>query len=120
VEAADPDHGPPLAALERVLAAGRRELARNSAIAQAGAEQLGPAALARTHHPIQRLGRLVERGRADGSFRTDLPTAWLLTSALALVHAAAQEVRAGRIDEPNALHVLTVTVRGLFIGPGSR
>lgn len=53
LEAADPDHGPPLAALERVLVAGWRELARNRAIAQAGAEQLSPAALARAHHPIQ-------------------------------------------------------------------
>jgi TetR/AcrR family transcriptional regulator, mexCD-oprJ operon repressor len=121
LEAADPDHGPPLAALERVLVAGWRELARNSAIAQAAAEQLSPAALARAHHPIgHRLGRLVERGRADGSFRADLPAAWLLTSALALIHAGAQEVRAGRIDEPDALHVLSVTVRDLFIGPGHR
>lgn len=121
LEAADPDHGPPLEALERVLVAGWRELARNTAIAQASAEQLSPAALARAHHPIhQRLGRLVERGRADGSFRTDLPAAWLLTSALALIHASAQAVRAGRIDEPDALHVLTVTVRDLFIGPGHR
>jgi AcrR family transcriptional regulator len=121
LEAADPDHGPPLAALERVLAAGWRELARNSAIAQAAAEQLSPAALARAHHPIgQRLARLVERGRADGSFRADLPAAWLLTSALALAHAGAQDVRAGRIDEPDALHVLSVTVRDLFTGPKPR
>jgi TetR/AcrR family transcriptional regulator, mexCD-oprJ operon repressor len=88
-------------------------------MAQAAAEQLGPAALARAHHSIQqRLGRLVERGRADGCFRADLPAAWLLTSALALAHAGAQEVRAGRIDEPDALHLLTVTVRDLFTGPG--
>jgi TetR/AcrR family transcriptional repressor of mexCD-oprJ operon len=121
LEAADPDHGPPLAALERVVAAGWRELAHNTAIAQASAEQLSPAALARVHHPIgQRLGRLVERGRADGSFRTDLPATWLLTSALALAHAGAQEVRAGRIDETTALHLLTVTVRDLFTGPGHR
>jgi TetR/AcrR family transcriptional regulator, mexCD-oprJ operon repressor len=119
LEAGDPDRGAPLEALDRVLAAGWRELARNSAIARAGAEQLSPAALARAHNPIQqRLRRLVERGRADGSFRADLPAAWLLTSALALAHACAQEVRAGRIDEPDALHLLTVTVRDLFTGPG--
>jgi TetR/AcrR family transcriptional regulator, mexCD-oprJ operon repressor len=121
LEAADPDHGPPLEALERVLVAGWRELARNRAIAQAGAAQLGPAVLARAHHPIHHwLGTLVERGRADSSFRTDLPTAWLLTSALALVHAGAQEVHAGRIDEPTALHLLTATIRDLFTGPGPR
>lgn len=121
LEAAEPDRGAPLAALDRVLAVGWRELARSSAMAQAAAEQLSPAALARAHHAIHhRLGELVERGRADGSFRADLPTAWLMTSALALIHAYAQEVRAGRIDEPNALHVLTVTVRDLFTGPGHR
>jgi TetR/AcrR family transcriptional repressor of mexCD-oprJ operon len=121
LEEADPDHGPPLEALERVLVAGWRELARNSAMAQASGEQLSPAALARAHDPIHaRLGRLVERGRADGSFRTDLPAAWLLTSALALAHACAQEVRAGRIGEPDALQVLTVTIRDLFTGPGHR
>jgi AcrR family transcriptional regulator len=121
LEAADPDHGPALEALERVLVAGWRELARNRAIAQAAAEQLRPAALARAHHPIhQRLGKLVARGQADGSFRADLPAAWLLTSALALIHAGAQEVRTGRIDEPNALHLLTVTIRDLFTGPGHR
>jgi TetR/AcrR family transcriptional repressor of mexCD-oprJ operon len=121
LEAADPDHGPPLEALERVLVAGWRELARNRAIAQAGAAQLGPAALARAHHPIHHwLGTLVERGRADGSFRADLPAAWLLTSALALVHAGAQEVHAGRLDEPTALHLLTATIRDLFTGPAPR
>jgi TetR/AcrR family transcriptional repressor of mexCD-oprJ operon len=121
LEAADPDHGAPLAALERVLAVGWRELARNRAIAQAGAEQLSPAALARAHDPIlQRLGRLVERGRADGSFRVDLPAAWLTTSALALIHACGQEVRAGRIGEPDALQVLTVTIRDLFTGQDHR
>jgi AcrR family transcriptional regulator len=121
LEAADSDHGPPLAALERMFAVGWRELARNSAIAQAAAEQLSPAALARAHHAIhQRLGKLVERGRVDGSFRVDLPAAWLTTSALALIHAGAEDVRAGRVDEPDALHLLTVTVRDLFIGPGHR
>jgi TetR/AcrR family transcriptional regulator, mexCD-oprJ operon repressor len=121
LEEADPDHGPPLEALERVVAVGWRELARNRAMAQASGEQLSPVALARAHHPIHsRLGRLVERGRADGSFRTDLPAAWLPTGALALAHACAQEVRAGRLDEADAVHLLTVTIRDLFTGPGHR
>jgi hypothetical protein len=66
-------------------------------MAQAAAEQLSPAALARAHHAFHhRLGGLVERGRADGSFRADLPAPWLVTGALALIYACAQEVRAGR------------------------
>ncbi len=78
LEAAQPGTGPPLEALERLLTAGWRELARNSAMAQAAAEQLSHATLARTHEPAHRsLAELVERGRADGVFRTDVPPGWL-------------------------------------------
>jgi hypothetical protein len=38
--------------------------------------------------------------------------------SIALIHACAEEVRAGRIDEQGAVRVLTVTVRDLFTGAG--
>ena len=117
LEAAEPEAGPPVQALERMLAAAWRHLARYSAMAQAVAEQLDPEAVARTHQAAHRaIGALLERGRADGSFRTDLPAAWLVTCCITLIHACAQEVRAGRIGESDAVGVLTVTVRGLFTG----
>jgi len=62
------------------------------------------------------VGALLERGRADGSFRTDLPAAWLVTACIALIHACAQEVRAGQIGERDAARILTATVRDLFTG----
>jgi hypothetical protein len=43
---------------------------------------------------------------------------WLIASSIALIHACAEEVRAGRIDERDAVRVLTVTVRDLFTGTG--
>jgi hypothetical protein len=55
----------------------------------------------------------VDRGQADGSFRTDLPAGWLVTSCFALIHACADEVRAGRIEPESALDVLTATIRDL-------
>ncbi len=71
-----------------------RELDRNSAIA--GAVQLSPEGLRSTHDVARRrVHDLVERGRADGSFRTDLTSQWLVTSFFALMHAAGDEVRAG-------------------------
>jgi hypothetical protein len=63
--------------------------------------------------------RLVERGRREGAFRTDLPTGWLITSSLALIHAAAEEVRSGELDAQAALDVLAATVIELFVGPPS-
>ena len=117
LEAADPGDGPPVQALERMLAAAWRHLARYGAMAQAVAEQMSPEAVSRTHQAAHRtIGALLERGRADGSFRTDLPAAWLVTSAIALIHACAEEVRIGRIVEHDAVRVLTVTVRDLFTG----
>jgi AcrR family transcriptional regulator len=117
LEATDPTTGPPVQALERMLAAAWQHLARYSAMAQAVAEQLSPAAVTRTHQAAHRtVGALLERGQADGSFRTDLPAAWLVTACIALIHACAQEVRIGRIDERDAAQILTATVRDLFTG----
>jgi TetR/AcrR family transcriptional repressor of mexCD-oprJ operon len=115
LEAADPASGPPVQALERMIAAAWQHLAHYSAMAQAVAEQLSPEAVTRTHQAAhQAVGALLERGRADGSFRTDLPVGWLVTACIALIHACAQEVRAGRIDEHDAARILTTTVRDLF------
>jgi len=119
LHAASPDEGPPVQALERMLAVAWRHLARYAAMAQAVAEQLSPEAVTRTHQAAhQTLGALVERGRADGSFRTDLPPRWLVTACITLIHACVEEVRAGRIDAGEAVGVLTATVRDLFTGPG--
>jgi TetR/AcrR family transcriptional regulator, mexCD-oprJ operon repressor len=117
LEATHPDDGPPVQALERMLTAAWQHLARYGAMAQAVGEQLSSQAVTRTHQAAHRtVGGLLERGQADGSFRTDLPAAWLVTACIALIHACAQEVRAGRIGERDAARILTATVRDLFTG----
>ena len=117
LEATHPDDGPPVQALERMLTAAWQHLARYGAMAQAVAEQLSPQAVTRTHQAVHRtVGALLERGQADGSFRTDLPAAWLVTACIALIHACAQEVRADRIGVRDAARILTATVRDLFTG----
>jgi len=117
LEATHPDDGPPVQALERMLTAAWQHLARYGSMAQAVAEQLSSQAVTRTHQAVHRtVGALLERGQADGSFRTDLPAAWLVTACIALIHACAQEVRAGRIRERDAARILTATVRDLFTG----
>jgi TetR/AcrR family transcriptional regulator, mexCD-oprJ operon repressor len=117
LRAVNPDEGPPVQALERMLAATWQHLARYSAMAQAVAEQLSPDAVTRTHQAAhQAIDALLERGRADGSFRTDVPAGWLVTAAIAIIHACATEVRAGRIGERDAPRILTVTITDLFTG----
>lgn len=116
LEAAEPQRGAAVEALDRLIAAAWRELDRNRAIAQATADHLIPAEVMKTHdaalHPVR---KLVQRGRRDGAFRKDLSTDWLVTSFFALLHACGDEVRAGRMDATKAPDVLATTVRTLFV-----
>ena len=119
LESASPGDGPPAEALDRVLAGAWQHLARYGAMAQAVAELLTPDAVARTHQAAhQAIGTLLARGQADGSFRTDLPANWLVTACITLIHACADGVRAGQIDERDAARILRTSVRDLFIGTG--
>jgi TetR/AcrR family transcriptional regulator, mexCD-oprJ operon repressor len=119
LEAAGPERGPPVDALERVITAAWGELDRNRVVAQASAARLSPAALTRAHEAAHRpVRKLVERGREDGVFRTDLPADWLVTSSFALIHACGDEVRAGRMDAASAPGILAATVRDVFVGSG--
>jgi TetR/AcrR family transcriptional regulator, mexCD-oprJ operon repressor len=116
LEAAEPQRGPAIEALDRLIAAAWRELDRNRAIAQAAAEHLIPADVMKTHdaalHPVR---KLVQRGRRAGAFRKDLSTDWLVTSFFALLHACGDEVRAGRMDATKAPDILATTVRAVFV-----
>jgi len=117
IEAADLTTGPPLAALDRLLYAGWRILARNGAMAAAASANLSSEAMRRSHHAVRhQFGELIERGRADGAFRTDVPVTWLVSSTFALIHTCAEEVRAGRLDPDIAEPTLATTIRGLLTG----
>jgi TetR/AcrR family transcriptional regulator, mexCD-oprJ operon repressor len=121
LDAVEPERGPALEALERVIEVGWRDLDRNNAVAQAAGEQLTPEALRRTHHAAhRRLRRLVDRGRRSGDFRTDVPAEWLVSVFHALIHAAGDDVRAGRIRAGAALDALRLTVHDVFGGRRGR
>ena len=117
LQSVHPDDGPPVEALDRMIAAAWQHLARYQAMAAAVAELLSPEAVTRTHQAAHHtIGALLQRGQADGSFRTDLPAGWLVTASIALVHACSDGVRAGHIDERDAVRILTTSVRDLFTG----
>jgi TetR/AcrR family transcriptional regulator, mexCD-oprJ operon repressor len=116
LDAVEPERGPPLEALGRVLQVGWRDLDRNDAIAQAAGELLTPEALRRTHRAAhRRLRKLVDRGRRSGDFRTDVPAEWLVTAFHALIHAAGDEVRAERMRAGPALEALRTTLHDVFV-----
>jgi TetR/AcrR family transcriptional regulator, mexCD-oprJ operon repressor len=114
---AEPQAGPALDALARLVTVGWRELGRHAGMAEAAAARLSPDAMARSHRAARLpIAELVARGRSDGSFRTDVPESWLVTCCLALFHSCGDEVRAGRLDPAFAERVLTTTITDLFTG----
>jgi TetR/AcrR family transcriptional regulator, mexCD-oprJ operon repressor len=116
-----PEDGPPVEALDRMLAAAWQHLAGYGAMAAAVAELLSPEAVTRSHQAAhQTIAALLERGQAEGSFRSDLPTGWLVTACIALMHACSDQVRAGQIDERDAVRIITASVRDLFTGTRPR
>ena len=107
--------GSAMEALERAIAASWAELSRNTAIAEAAAAQLSPEALRRTHESgYAHVRRMFEAGAEAGEFRSDVPVEWLVSVCYALLHAAGDDVRAGRLDGATALHALTTTMRAAF------
>lgn len=114
---ARPAEGPPAEALERLLVSGWREMGRHAPVAEAASAMLSADAMTRSHQAAYReVADLVDRGRRDGSFRADLPADWLVTCCFTLIHACADEVRAGRMDPADAERALVTTIRDLFTG----
>jgi AcrR family transcriptional regulator len=116
---AEPERGEPADALARVVSATWRKLGRYHALVAINTGAQAPEELRHRHGPV--LGRLlplVERGQAEGVFRTDVPAGWHLSMLLALVHAASAELRAGRVPTDQAEAALMATVLGAVAGPG--
>jgi TetR/AcrR family transcriptional regulator, mexCD-oprJ operon repressor len=115
IDTAQLDRGPADEALKRLISSSWQQLATHDQVAHAAANELSADAMRAAHHTARdAIGRLVERGRREGPFRTDVPTSWLITATLALIHAAAEEVRLGQLDPGTALSTLTLTVTELF------
>lgn len=116
-ERIDIRRGPADEVLHRVLEAGWQEISRSSGIAEAASAELDAAAMKRSHDTGQRLIRqLVDRGRKERAFRTDVPARWLVTTFFALVHAAHDDVAAGRLRSKAALDALLRTIPDVFRG----
>ena len=116
IDAAAPEEGPPGEALARLVTAWWSEVSAHARVLEAlGAAYPSAVAIHELHAPIlERVGRLVRRGRRAGAFDRDVDAGWLVASFLGLMHTAADEVAAGRIGEAAAGDALARTVPRLF------
>jgi AcrR family transcriptional regulator len=117
MEAASPEKGSPVRALRRVITASWEQLARHQEIARAVGADISAHALHASHHDVRvTLEGLLRRGRSEGVFRADLPDDWLVTSTLALIHAASGLTQSGQMDHRRSLRLLVNTVEELWVG----
>jgi AcrR family transcriptional regulator len=116
IDAVEPEHGPPLEALARLVPAWWSSVQRHARVLEALAPSFtGSDQLHDFHAPIlERIERLVRRGRRAGDFDRDLPVAWLVAAFLGLMHATADEVAAGRVTVSAAGRSLERSVPRLF------
>ncbi len=63
---------------------------------------------------------LIGRGQRTGTFRTDLPKQWLITTSFSLMHAAAEDAAAGRVKADDAAGLITATLLAAFTPPAER
>jgi TetR/AcrR family transcriptional repressor of mexCD-oprJ operon len=120
IDESDPGSGPAAEALQRVVAASWRQVARHAGLVDTVSRVLGARA-ADLHAPVRdRLQTLLQRGRSEGSFRADVPESWLLTAYFALVHAAGREVAAGAMQPAEAEQALSRTLLAALSPPPPR
>jgi TetR/AcrR family transcriptional repressor of mexCD-oprJ operon len=105
------DHGPASDALSRLIRSSWRVVDHHRSLLAAAQRDLPPARIRRHHdQAMARVERLIARGQDEGDFRTDLPRPWLVATFYSLMHGAAEEVDAGRLDPAQAPGVLAATI----------
>jgi len=111
--------GDPVDALVRITESSWQVVDRFRGVMHAARRELPAARIRAAHQRIMgHLEALVEHGRSEGVFRTDLPTAWLVTTAVAVMHAAAEEVELGHLKRGAvANHVASILVAA-YTPPG--
>ncbi len=113
--------GDPRQALARLIETSWLLVAQSRSLLLAAQSVLPPGRIRALHAgPAERVQGLVERGRAEGVFRTDLPTSWLVGTMHSVMHNAADEINAGRLATEQAADFITATLVAAFTPPGDR
>src|SRR5260370_27545784 len=92
--------GDPSEALTRLVASSWQIVHQYRNILLAAQRELPAERIRGVHDPIlRRVQTLIQRGRRAGTFRSDLPQQCLITTSFSLMHAAAQDAAAGRVQD---------------------
>ena len=111
--------GDPRAALDRLVASSWLIVNQFRSLLLAAQAALPPGRIRELHEgPAARVEGLITRGQEEGVFRDDLPTSWLVGTAQNVMHGAADEINAGRLDPDDAATAISATLLAAFTPPG--
>ncbi len=111
--------GDPSAALVRLVGASWQIVNQSRSVLHAAQRELSAERIRGVHDRIlRRVQTLIERGQRAGVFRTDLPKAWLVTTTFSLMHSAAEDRTARRLDPDDAARIIGATLLAAFTPPG--
>lgn len=111
--------GEPAEALVRLIEATWPYTHRYGALVVAAERTLDPDDVVAAHAgPMERVKRLLERGRAEGRFRSDLPLEWSVNLIHTVTHAVAGAVYHGDISEADGPRLIVATMLGTLTPPG--
>ena len=110
IREAEPARGEPEEALERVIRATWKQLSQFHGILALNIGRLSAKELHRRHLPMTtQFIPLLERGQADGVFRSDVSAEWLIAVVRAIVHVASTELQAGRLAQADVEQTMVTT-----------
>ena len=113
--------GDPRDALARLVASSWQIVHQFRNILLAAQRELPAERIRGVHDPIlRRVQSLIGRGQRAGAFRSDLPKQWLITTAFSLMHAAAEDAAAGRVNADETGRLITATLLAAYTPPAER
>jgi AcrR family transcriptional regulator len=112
--------GNPREALTRLVDASWQIVHQFRSIHEAARHELPPERIHGSHDRIRRrVQNIIDRGQRTGIFRDDLPKKWLITTAISLMHAAADDNAAGRLAAHDASRFIAATMLAALTPPGA-
>jgi TetR/AcrR family transcriptional repressor of mexCD-oprJ operon len=110
------------AALVRLVEATWELTARSRSVLVAAEKALPPRVIREAHagELEDRVKNFLAAGQRAGAFRSDLSTGWLVAVFHATLHAAANEIAAGRLHAGKAASVIAATLLGAYRTPRSK
>ena len=93
-----------------MLLATWRQLSQFHNVLQININRLSAKELRRRHLPMTtQIVPLLERGQAEGVFRSDVSAEWLIAVVRAIVHVASTELQAGRLSQADVERTMLTT-----------